>query len=736
MKIYVAPLGVDRDPHDVEYQCGAESQELESVLYVPVPRRISVRELDSQLKAIQSKWLRAGQLVVLRLHHPFATELLEDDLATDILRRRLEDLPVAAAYLGSDRSVQLTPVIDGPAPAYDPGQLTEAVRFAELHSWLDQPGVVLPPNDDFHYEGPNGYRYESFMRVGTAIQSMETLDGTSFWLQPHLQGSPIVVLDAWTINSVALNLGRYASHCGPPCKPIADLECLGAYDEDMERLKLRLETAYRRLEPETPALLVSSVVSQGNLHRQLESLLEEVGFEHTRSVALYGSEDFSGTAFCRPAEIGRYYREDDLDCPESEAIPIAPSTYLVEVAIKPNKEKISKTQAKRAWEFFDNYQGGDYFTVHRNEPGGERHHMIHVDVARMMPAPRFKRRLNEELDELRALSPDVILAPKHAAAAALATEASRHLGIERIPASETELPHLDESYRQKLRKAEDILIVDDVVISGARLLGYRNFLRRCDCFNEERPPRIHLLAGLARVPNNRTIDGIEDMVDERSRFHQVETLLLPDWGKSECPWCWELRQLERFGHTLPQTDRLMQRWRRLKAKEGLEDSLFLPWLTEGKDTLPVSVWELGEGSVFHAKSEIDLFVAVASVVQSMRNSEELSERQMFPVGRVLDPASWLTGRYYDSVIPAAILRATRRHDIRAPEIELELVKGMAPRFSNHDDLRGEMLLAMARRQLPVHPEVMTPGGLLADPSADPGFAALMRSAFEGPANRR
>lgn len=729
MKIYAVELGGNEDPHLVEYGDPTDRSGLESLLYVSVPQHISLEDLDPELKAVHSKWLRAGQMAIFRLHQPLADELLREEFAIHTLRHRLEGLPVFVAHLQPDRSIGLTQVVDEfKAPPHDPEQLLEAVRFAELHSWLERPGVVLPANDDFHYEGPNGYRYESFMRVGTAIQGIETLEAISFWLQPHLRGNPLVVLDAWTINSVALNLSRYADRCGAPCEPAADIECLGAYDEDLEKLRQRLEARLESMDPEIPALLISSVVSQGNLHRALEAKIKDVGFQEVRSLALYGSADFTGTAFCCPAEVGRYFREDDPECPTSPTVAIQPATYLVEVAIKPNKAKISEVQAKQAWDFFDHYGGGDFLRVHRDEPGGERHHMIHVDVKNLMGHPRFSKRLDEELESLQTAPPDVVLAPTHAAALALGEEVSQRLGVELIPAAEKALPHISEPRKEKLRRAEDILIVDDVVTTGARLLGYRNFLRRCEYITESQPSRVHLLAGLARVPNNRIIVGIEEMADRRERFHQVETLVLPDWGRSECPWCWELRQLEATSGAIPLTEKLEKRWDALrKVKSGLEQSLYLPWMAEGSDPLPVSVWKLGPGSVFHAKSEIDLFVAVAAAIQSMRAGGLLMERPMFPVGYVLDPASWLTGRYYDSVIAAAILRATRRHDIRATEIEPELLQGIADRVGNGDDLRGEMLMAMARRQLPVHPDAADPEGLLADPAADAGVAALLRS---------
>lgn len=739
MRVYVVELGSHEDPYEAQYEGDTDDCKLDSVLYVPVPHRISVRELDSQLKAVNSKWRRAGQIVVLRLHPPFAEELLKDAVAIETLQRRLEGLPVLAAHLAPDRSPQLTPVVNGSdTPAYAPGQILEAIRFAELRSWLERPGVVLPANDDFHYEGPNGCIYDSFMRVGTAIQGMETLDAVSFWLQPYLQGNPVVVLDAWTINSVALNLSRYADHCDAPCEPVADIECLGAYDEDIEKLRLRLQAALKRSPEGTPALLVSSVVSLGNLHQRLESLIAEVGFEEVRALSLYGRTDSPGTVFCRrPADEGRYWRKDEPDCPTGPSVPIAPSTYLVEVAMEPWPARIRQEHAKQAAEFFDRYGGGNFLTVHRDEPAGERHHMIHVDVEGLMQLPQFGKRLDEEVEELVSIGPGVVLAPTHPAAAKLADKVARQLGAELVLADESDLPHLSGEKEKKLRDADDILIVDDVVITGARLLGYRNFLRRCDYVNEERLSRIHLLAGLARVSDNLAIQGIEEMVDDRSRFHRVETLLLPDWGEAECPWCWELRQLEAVGRTLPPTESLRERWHALRdTRRGLRESLFLPWMPEEVDSLPVSVWKLGPGSVFRAKNEMDLFVAVASSVQSLRAAGDLRERPMFPLSYVLNPSFWLSGRYYDPVIVAAILRATRRHDIRATQIEAELLKGMSHRLDHGDDLRGELLLAMARGHLPIHPSAMADDGLLADQRVDSGCAALVRSALEEPVTRR
>lgn len=730
MRIYVVNLG-GRDPHVVEYKGATDQCALDSVLYVSVSRRISLLELDSQLKALRSQWRRAGQVIVLRLHSPAAELLQADESVVATLQQRFEGLPMLLAHLGEDRSIQLTQLGAAVPAVHDPTQLLEAVRSAELHSWLQQPGVVMPANNHFHYEGPNGCRYESFMRVGTAIQGTETLDAVAFWLQPYLDDSPAVVLDAWTIISVALNLGRYASQTGSPCASPGDVECLGAYDEDMDRLRTRLLAILGRAEKRPPALLISSVVSMGNLHRQLEALIREVGFADVRSVSLYGPAGSEGTVFCRPGEIGRYWQPDE-ECPlETPTVPIAASTYLVEVSTEPQRARIREPNAEQASEFFDRYGGEDFLSVHRDESDTERHHMIHLDVERLVPHPAFAERLNAELQGLPAL--DAILAPRHPAAAALADAAARRLGTELIVADEGDLPSLPDDQCERLRKASRILLVDDVVISGARLLGYRNFLRRCGFVSPDRRTEIHLLVGVARVRDNLKIAGIEDMVDDHNRFHPVETLLLPDWDKPECPWCWELRQLERFGDEVPLTEKLEERWEMLRnTSRGLRDSLFIPWAHDGDDALPVPVWQLGPGSIFRARTEMDLFVAVASALQSLRAAGDLTERYRYPLAQALDPAFWLSGRYYDPVIAAAILRATRRHDIRTFQLDPDLQEGVSSRLRNPDDLRGELVMAAARGHLPIAPEIAPDGSLAIDPAADPGFAGLMRRILEAP----
>jgi len=720
MRISVVDLSGRRDVHAVEYRENADHCSLDSVLYVSVPRRITTEELDSQLLSrIRPQWVRAAEAIVLRLHSPQSDLLLADEAVVEMLGSRFGSTPLLMAHLDMDRTVRLTELTPT-SVVYDQRQLLDGVRYAELHSWLRQPGVVLPANDDFLYEGPNGYRYQSFMRVGTAIQGTEMLDAVNFWLQPYLNGEPVVLLDSWTILSVGLNLDRYAVESGAPCSGAAGVECLCGYEEDSALLEARL-AALRGRTGDAPAFLVSSVVSSRQLHEKLERLVSGVGFDLS-SVALYGAPASEGLVFCRPPEIASFWHPESEECPQLDVVTIEPSTYLVNVTGKPKFARLTEERAKAAWGFFERYRGIDYLSVHRQEDN-ERHHLIHVDVDRLTELPSFEERLEKELHQLPEI--DVILSPRHRSAMDLASKVGSLIGAPRVFANEDELPGVSEEDKRLLDAARRILIVDDTLTTGTRLRVYRNFLHRCGFLSDSPPSEIHLLVGLARVDDLVLEKRIADMVDLPERFHAVETLLLPDWDDSECPWCWEQRQLDHLSSRLKPSDALERRRDALSSTAGgLRESLFIPWLDGGVESLPVSTWKLGSGSIFHVESQVELFAAVASALQRLRVAGELGEKYEFPFARVLERQAWLEARFYDPVITAAFLRATKRHDLRAFTIEPELAKGVRTRFEEKGspDLRGELILAVARGHLPG--PLNLSGELLA--GGDPGFVRWLR----------
>ena len=223
--------------------------------------------------------------------------------------------------------------------------------------------------------------------------------------------------------------------------------------------------------------------------------------------------------------------------------------------------------------------------------------------------------------------------------------------------------------------------------------------------------------------------GVSDMVHHSKaepRFLSVESFFLPNWGRAECRWCAELQILGGLPREVQELAFVRERLQILQRPEGLVDGLFLPgqgagvvgqsdvvnqWPADDPD-YGHRFWELGPKSVFGEVQRADLAVSVAAAIQWLRGKHrqddgtwlesELDEVFHSPLAKVLDPQLYLAGRYYEPVLVAAILRAARVHDIRAPGDDLNLgdrIKILVE-AENSKGLYGELLLAAKRDQLP------------------------------------
>lgn len=736
MRVIVCELDSGAETNDVDVPFAQPDCNWESVLYGPVSRLTPPSDLEPLLKRVPSNVRRSVAACVLRLHKPEAAALLSKPRVAHDIGRRLEGVPTYVLH-HADGDYRLEHLAGESSDCGSLDELLRALRHADLAQILRRPGVLLPKLDEFHYEGPSGRHYSSYIRIGMGLHSIETLDGLAFWLLPYLRDVQVVVLDSRTVISLGLNLERYARDCGLSDIRVLGVECQRAYDEQPEDIERRLTALYQRatgsgLNP-PPALLLGSVSSTGRLMDRLEDVVKEVGFTDTLRVSLFAPGDAVGHVFCEHADLGTYW--EAAKCPlQSPTVPIASSTYLLELSAAVEGTRIRLPNARQSWDFFDRYSGTNCVAIHRQQHDSERHHMVHIDLQRIVRTKSFSERLDTTLQELGGAEIGVVLSPRHGAATDLAEMVSTRLGIDRVVADEAELPRLSGDEERLLRDARRILLVDDVVITGTRLRGYRYYLRRAGYMQTLDPNGLHLLVGIARADDNDQLRGIADMVHHvagAERFHPVESLLMPNWDESDCPWCWELNSLNSVMDEVAQDELMALRWDRLKnTAYGLDDELFLPW-GAAPEQLREPQWSLGPGSIFHAKSQAELFAAVASALQSLRAAGDLNERFTTPIARILEKESWLTGRYYDPVITASILRATRRHDLRAAAAEDDQRRALSRRLSEpaSRELRGEVLMAMARGHLPIVDEALGQHGL-EDPTGRRGLRTFLASALQ------
>jgi hypothetical protein len=582
-------------------------------------------------------------------------------------------------------------------------RLVKAFRYAEMKALTQRLGAFLPPSPSFHYEAPNGCHYKSFLRVGHAFQSVDALDAAAFWLIPYLTSNSLLLADTSTILSIALNAKRYMVEIGHLNSPhLGHVECLRSYDEPEEDVIRRLIAIRRFGGLLSSVVVLISVSSSGRLVKKILSACKQAGYDDLKTVALYSSptseSHLPGETFCElDEEFQRYEKQDCELCREaSSVVPIEANTYRLEVSAAVSKVRIKATHSN-AKEFLEKYRGLNAISVHKDQHDGTRHHMLHVDIAPLFKSEAFLEGLKRITDSLHGKM-DVVLSPRHSAALALSTRVAELLNIPILPLDEAELLNLSESTRAQLN-TKRILLVDDVVISGARLRGYRNYLLRAGLLNEK--SALACLVGVERPPDTRTKQAIIDMVHGPKNFYRVESMLLPNWNKEECPWCWEFDQITRYGDVIRNSKMMFGRYEMLKnTRQGLQSKIFLHWSSPEESAKQL---RLGPGSTFGSNlSDVEVFASVASAIQSLRDMGDLNERYTQPIGRVLEPEFYLEGRYYDPVITASIVRAARRCDIRSTLTDADLLPCLRERLESSaaTELRPELMLGVAQSKLP------------------------------------
>lgn len=658
----------------------------EGIIYLPVPRHSTLEDLQGEMYRRLDQGVRTwASAVVLRLHPGYKCD--KSDL--ERLFDRLGKKPVLAiSWNDQGMRHELVSLFDGESfvnqlTGEKLERLLASVRTSELLSFLEIPRVALRETNEFHFEGPNGSHYRNFLRVGSVLQSLDTLDSFAFWLMPHLKNVDIVLLDSWTILSLGLNLLRYRTEAiqNSAAEPVI-LEHLRRYDQEpADILGGRDDLVGEQLR----ALLLLSVTSSGRLARRLQDGLKKVGVVATDTVSLYSSAgqalDGEEVFAVLPDD---YSRSEVVECAacakEQPFIRIEPHTYFMEINEVVTKTRINKQDAMGGCSFFERYAGLSVVSVHKDQHDGQRHHMIHIDVKKLCESAAFLERLERQLGDAK-FSAEVIVCPQHDAAITLAHKISEILDGKPpvIECNEDKLGDLTLGQKELLSSAGCVLLVDDVVITGARTRAYRQVL--VSMLNDSAVLRG--VVGLARPQSFDHLKGIRNYFHKEGNFIAVEELLLPDWREGKCPWCKEFALYEQYGHVAKDSESIRDRYTMLqRRRQGLEGSLFLG--SEILDGLP-----LGSGSIFGPGklTQAELFCSVCNALQTLREKGELHYHGTALVAKILEPERSLIGRFYMMPILACILRGGQRCDLRASREDAGLREAIRE-LSSEDGFRG------------------------------------------------
>ena len=588
-------------------------------------------------------------------------------------------------------------------------ETVDEIRDTEMRFLVEKSRAFLPPIDGTYYLAPSNKPVRSFLRVGNLQYSRQSIDAITFWLLPYLKQSRAILVDTWSLSSIAMNASRVLAILrGEPPVPV---EMLSQYqDSAQDRQAALIETLDRLVhdanlyDPERanqgsetdgvseqhsslPVTCLVSATQTGSLVAVLKDQMELSGLDiEFAIVALFslGETTDQLPSLCDMSNDPDFAKLGDNEAEDLSPIAVDPQVYFplryLNVEITPLAGNADPFRP-----FLDLVLGKDIISVHRDQvsDGSMRHHAIHVDMERLFALPEFVEQFEAKLIALDP-TPSVILRPLHPAADILAqlaadilknakgsdTKIVGHTSLELRVAGPT--AEHDAGVRAALLgvpATSAILILDDCYITGARMTGYQTRLRQLAV-----PARLHYLVGLARPSNGQVWELFKRRVSYRApqdRCHHhnnsvdaVLSVCLPNWQSANCPWCQEANFYEQCSQdgddgALPPP--IAERQAILADRDaGLKENLF--FVRSGLGQL-----KLFSGSVFapEASNQAEVFAAAAAALQHLR-IEGVAPRlgpRRYPIATVIKRDAYLHDMFTDSILRASILRGASAEEL-------------------------------------------------------------------------
>lgn len=504
----------------------------EALLYLRLSRFIPLRAVPELLyNDLPDTIRKRTSHVVVQAHAETCRAFDDDPYLIDDLCGRLgvDHLDVVRVERATASHVVDTRFVSGSARVRR-ASLTgdEVVAFVREVDFLDmttRSGAALPDTPEFHYEGPNGSHYTAFLRPGFSFASMEDLDAICFWLAPHVPADAVVVVDTWNLAALGLALLTYVgTGLGPSHPP--PFACVETYEEDPRSVAAHVRGVAAAAQ-RSAVFLIVSVSGTGRFATEHLAALQERARIPVQIVVLFATDRSvlppSVIVLQDVPGIVRYPAAACERClspaARSPVIRILPRSYLLELSGAVVKARITRRSADNARSFFEDVHGSGGVSVHRDQHDGARHHAVYIDVERLLETPSFQRRCREMAARIAPTRPDAILTPDHNAGASLATFVAAELRIPAFRLSEAQLANrIGADQYSPLRTAQRVLLVDDVSITGHRLIGYRRALHDAGVVGHGSSVRLMFAVGVFRPPTMAAEAGIREMVEPGSFF--------------------------------------------------------------------------------------------------------------------------------------------------------------------------------------------------------------------------
>lgn len=671
-----------------------------SPFIIVLPINSSPADLDVHLADLDADLIRSSKEVIFRVAPSFVPVISgkQSRPARESAVARVRDKNLfILTYSNEEHShsiFNLRPEKIIRLPDNDP--LLSIARNEDLTSVIfrNEKFCLIKATDRYHFITPSRRHCSVFLRVGDCIRTARDMDCLSFWLLPHIATADAVLVDSPTILAPvmrSLNILKREL-------PVESLPIHPRYDKIAASRTLEAFSAscgaHRRI------LSIISVSSSGFLANFIKQILSPGREENTLqilSLFAFANSPTALSTLCKldvPAE--NYSAEICKLCSHSKAISVDPSVYYVREGAETGLVlKPKHFQQGRA--FFDEFsEMPGALRVHHSDPNDSRHHAFNLDVKTLLDSERFKTICAEHIHRVQP-KPDLVIIPNHPAGYLLKKVAAESLNVPVIIANDLAPSHMSAAEALRIREAHNILIVDDVLNSGSRLLKFNSTLRE----NYAPFASINFFVGVARPQSSVELQEIRTALTVNHPWQGTVSypylIYLPRWKEDECPWCDEYAWLSRVSRYFANPPLWLSA--RISTLVESEFKLAKDPLFMLPDVLPRT---LGEGSrtAPAGSSAIRMIFSFASALQEIRANEATKLDDRFPLYVTFGAKN--LRNYSEALLHAVLLRTIRPLEwgIEQRELAAKLLKDFA-QDPDQEGFLGELLLGMHRDAIPL-----------------------------------
>lgn len=572
-------------------------------------------------------------------------------------------------------------------------------RQMEMQRFItNSSAIIRAPQTETYFRTPSQEYSHNFLRVGNIQTSRQVIDSIFFWALPYLENAGGILTDSWSISSIAFNIPRLLARYVTDNVRKEDImnnfhvNMLSTHYHGLRSINKETKDSLGPLQyrNEKNILGIISAIKTKKSLVNIRNAIKESGFENKVCfLALYKlTEDIGEDSLCCLDQAFCSANNVSFDSiaeppPQSKVVPIDEHSFF---PIETNDDLIviKKAGADISKEFFETYAGKGVIQLHRDaeyENGTiVRHHGIYIDLSPMLSCDSFILKLEEKVKGIKD-APACIIFPPHRQGKEFVELISQKLKekfgysprifcfteLEVTPPSQREAII---SFLKGLHKEDNVMVIDDVSISGGRLHTYQKNLLPIY------KGKINYVVGIARPVSDEFWQHRKSILSiAGSTLDFIEKVLLPDWNNNTCPWCEEKRKLELLVKTdgyidLPVCIALQDRVDDLKrsGNKGLLNNAFIKL---GKVEKP----EFLGGSVFCQKKEIseaDMIASVASTIQHLRNGVTNKEgffhlHSQHPFYSIIHHHDFLHGhqKFFEHFIKASLMRVCRHGELYA-----------------------------------------------------------------------